>query len=64
MKRYYKYSINRQALPWMFQIIKTGFRHPDRTGWDSAGAVVTIGYSKRSKKFVFNWKGRKAGVRT
>lgn len=53
MTEYYKYKLNTKALPFMFQIMRFGYRRPDHTGFNSARAVLTIGWSKREKKFIF-----------
>lgn len=59
MTEYYKYGINRKALPWQLQITRTGYRRPDHTGFQSMRAILTIGWSKREKKLIFLWKGTK-----
>jgi hypothetical protein len=51
-RQYYVYKINRRALPFMFQIMRFGYRQPDKHGFQSARAVFTIGYSKATKSFV------------
>lgn len=60
MKYYYKNKVNRHALPYMFQIMRIGYRHKysDGTlgGFDNARALITIGYSRKSKKFHFMFK--------
>lgn len=47
----------------MFQILRTGYRNPDFSGWDSMRAILSVGYSKKSKRFHFMFKPFKKDLR-
>lgn len=56
MKTYKRYILNRKALPYQFQILEISYRSPDLIGFQSARAIVSIGWSRPKRKLVFNFR--------